>query len=121
MKQETIKQAVLRLTKNREQIKRDILEHYNFYKRNWKKAKGYAGKGYKITNKGLKPYTFHVTKEEERKRLISRLFWIFHIDRYSNPELFKRNSRIMKGLFKEDKELLKIINYSHKKVKEVKK
>jgi len=113
----TIKEAVKRLNKFKPNMEKEIIKTYKDYKKGLKNVCAYKSKGMKVTKKGYKNYTFYTSKEEALKSYASRLYWVFMADRYSSIEYIKTNKIILKGLFKDNKEVLKILNYSWNKIK----
>jgi len=115
---EKIKEAVLRLDKFRDEIKSEIISTFKEYKKGIKGLENSIENGYKITNKGLKNHTFLYRKEDKIKEWTFRLLYIFRSDRYSNKKNTLKCKEILKELFKEDKEILRILNYSWKMLEE---
>jgi len=120
MKRETIKQNVLRLQGFKDELRKDILENFNNYKKSQRNLKDTTEKGFKITKKGLKSYIYLSTVEMKKKSNgISSLFQMFKADRYSDKEYIIRNKKVLMSLFKDEKEIYNKIRYSYNKLKGV--
>jgi len=99
------------------QIRKDIISFYNGYKKSNKGLKEQETQCYYITKNGLIPHKGVCSIKEQKKENINKLKEMFFGDRYSSKEYLEKNKKTLKESFKDDKEILKIINYSWNKLR----